>query len=120
MFSKIREWQESGLSQAAFCKQSNVAYGNFHYWYKRFRNVDFPAKSGFAPLQISSIQQRNRGRFNVTLHWEGEDLLLCDLAKKVGISQKLLRTRLAQGMLLQDAVIAWNYCTNKPLNQNQN
>jgi hypothetical protein len=56
MFSKIREWQESGLSQAAFCKQSNVAYGNFHYWYKRFRNVDSPAKSGFAPLQISSIE----------------------------------------------------------------
>ena len=56
MFSKIREWQVSGLSQTAFCKQSNVAYGNFHYWYKRFRSVDEAGKAGFAPLQITAIE----------------------------------------------------------------
>jgi hypothetical protein len=56
MFSKIREWQVSGLSQKAFCKQANVGYGNFHYWYKRFRDVDPPAEAGFAPLQISAIE----------------------------------------------------------------
>jgi len=56
MFSKIREWQVSGLSQKSFCKQSNVAYCNFHYWYKRFRDVDPAAGPGFAPLQISAIE----------------------------------------------------------------
>jgi hypothetical protein len=55
MFSKIREWQVSGLSQTAFCKQSNVGYGNFHYWYKRFRCVDAPDQVGFAPLQVSDL-----------------------------------------------------------------
>jgi hypothetical protein len=55
MFSKIREWQASGLSQMAFCKQSNVAYGNFHYWYKRFRSVDSPAQAGFSPLQVLDL-----------------------------------------------------------------
>jgi len=56
MFSKIRERQGSGLSQKAFCKQANVGYGNFHYWYKRFRSIDPPAQVGFAPLQISAIE----------------------------------------------------------------
>jgi hypothetical protein len=56
MFSKIREWQTSGLSQKAFCKQSNVAYGHFHYWYKRFRDVDPAAQAGFAPLQVSAME----------------------------------------------------------------
>jgi hypothetical protein len=58
MFSKIREWQVSGLSQKAFCKQSNVGYGNFHYWYKRFRHIDPPAQATFTPLQISAIDTR--------------------------------------------------------------
>ncbi len=56
MFSKIREWQQSGLSQKAFCKQYNVTYSNFHYWYKRFRDVDPPRSSGFVPLQISDAR----------------------------------------------------------------
>ncbi len=55
MFSKIREWQQSGLSQKAFCEQCNITYGNFHYWYKRFREVDPQRSSGFVPLQISDI-----------------------------------------------------------------
>ena len=52
MFSKIREWQSCGLSQKAFCEQSNVSYSNFHYWYKRFRDVDPIPSDGFVPLQI--------------------------------------------------------------------
>ncbi len=52
MFSKIREWQESGLNQKAFCEQYNVSYSNFHYWYKRFRDASPPAAGGFVPLQI--------------------------------------------------------------------
>jgi len=55
MFSKIRDWQESGLSQKAFCEQYNVSYSNFHYWYKRFRDVDPPAWPRFVPLQISDM-----------------------------------------------------------------
>ncbi len=52
MFSKISEWQSSGLSQKAFCEQFNVSYSNFHYWYKRFRDVDPPSAGGFVPLQM--------------------------------------------------------------------
>jgi hypothetical protein len=37
MFSKISEWQLSGLSQKAFCEKQNLKYFVFHYWYKRYR-----------------------------------------------------------------------------------
>jgi hypothetical protein len=37
-FERIINWQQSGLSQKAWCEQNNVAYGVFHYWYRRFRN----------------------------------------------------------------------------------
>ncbi len=56
MFSKIREWQASVLSQKAFCQQYKVTYSNFHYWYKRFRDASPPASAGFIPLQISDTE----------------------------------------------------------------
>jgi hypothetical protein len=44
MFSVISLWQQSGLSQKAWCQQNNMAYATFHYWYKRFR--DQPTATG--------------------------------------------------------------------------
>lgn len=37
MFKCIRRWQQSGLTQKAWCEKSNIAYATFHYWYKRYR-----------------------------------------------------------------------------------
>ncbi|MGI8635775.1 MAG: IS66 family insertion sequence element accessory protein TnpA, partial [Segetibacter sp.] len=34
MFDRIDQWQQSGLSQKAFCEQVNLSYHIFHYWYK--------------------------------------------------------------------------------------
>ena len=38
MFDVISQWQQSGLSQKAWCEQKGIAYSSFHYWYKRYRN----------------------------------------------------------------------------------
>ena len=37
MFSLIASWQQSGLSQKAFCQQNNLGYHVFHYWYRVYR-----------------------------------------------------------------------------------
>ena len=37
MFEMISNWQQSGLSQKAWCEQANIAYSSFHYWYRRYR-----------------------------------------------------------------------------------
>ncbi len=56
MFKMITSWQQSGLTQKAFCEQNAIRYHVFHYWYKCFRNGQTPAKDeGFIPLKIQAV-----------------------------------------------------------------
>jgi hypothetical protein len=58
----IRNWQKSGLSQAAFCRQNNLTSSAFYAWHRRFRDgeVEYPfsneveseSASNFIPVQI--------------------------------------------------------------------
>ena len=53
MFSMINEWQQSSLTQKAWCEQHAMRYHVFHYWYKRYRDAQAVDKEpGFIPLQI--------------------------------------------------------------------
>lgn len=54
MFGHIEQWQQSGLSQKAFCGQVNLSYHIFHYWYKRYRNKESMPASSFIKLAVSS------------------------------------------------------------------
>jgi hypothetical protein len=44
-----QEWQQSGLSRKAFCKQHGIACATFNYWYKRFTSE---SASGFSKIPI--------------------------------------------------------------------
>ncbi len=56
MLAMITSWQQSGLSQKAYCLQHNIRYHVFHYWYKCFRDLQSPAKDeGFIPLKIQPV-----------------------------------------------------------------
>ena len=50
MFDHIDKWQQSGLSQKAFCGQSDLSYHIFHYWYKRYRMRENKPASSFIKL----------------------------------------------------------------------
>jgi hypothetical protein len=53
MFSMIGCWQQSGLSQKAYCEQNGIRYHVFHYWYKRYREKQIPQKeAGFVSLTL--------------------------------------------------------------------
>lgn len=57
MFKGISRWQDSGLTQKAWCEKNKVAYGTFHYWYKRYRAKEKPAldqktAGGFVQLMV--------------------------------------------------------------------
>lgn len=43
MFKGIIRWQQSVLSQKAWCEKNDIAYATFHYWYRRFRTTEVPA-----------------------------------------------------------------------------
>jgi hypothetical protein len=57
MFKGICRWQHSGLTQKAWCDKNKIAYGTFHYWYKRYRTsekrvVGQDATEGFVQLMV--------------------------------------------------------------------
>ena len=54
MFSLISAWQQSGLSQRAYCEHHGVRYSLFHYWYKRYRDEQSTPleKASFVPLHL--------------------------------------------------------------------
>ena len=54
MFGYIDQWQQSGLTQKAFCQQVNLAYHVFHYWYKRYRITESNPASSFIKLGVCS------------------------------------------------------------------
>ena len=43
------QWEQSGLSRRAFCKQHNIAYQTFNYWYKR---IISKGGSGFSQISL--------------------------------------------------------------------
>ena len=49
----IKQWQESGLSQRAFCAAGNIAYHIFHYWYGVYRSNQ-NATGSFLPVKIAA------------------------------------------------------------------
>ena len=54
IFGKISAWQQSGLTQKAFCQQHNIAYHVFHYYYGRFRIKENDKPASFIKLQLPS------------------------------------------------------------------
>ena len=57
MFSMIENWKQSGLSQKAYCRQQNLSYHVFHYWYKVYRDHEGEGSSkqaSFVPLHIQA------------------------------------------------------------------
>ena len=48
----IPMWQQSGLSQKAFCAANNIAYHTFHYWYRVYK-ANQKHKGAFLPVSIT-------------------------------------------------------------------
>jgi hypothetical protein len=49
---QIEKWQESNLSQSAFCKQSGVKLSTFMYWRSVLSPLENKKMPIFAPLKI--------------------------------------------------------------------
>ena len=55
MFGLIESWQQSGIDQKSFCKAQGIAYGTFHYWFKRYRQrtLGQSNEAGFKKIEIT-------------------------------------------------------------------
>jgi hypothetical protein len=50
----INEWQTSGLSKKAFCRERNITNQTFHYWIKRLNKISSP---GFTEVTIQTDER---------------------------------------------------------------
>jgi hypothetical protein len=52
-FEMIVQWQQSGLTQRAFCAAHNIAYHVFHYYYGVYRSSQNTSES-FLPVKVAA------------------------------------------------------------------
>ena len=50
-FSRIKDWQKSNLSQAAYCKHNAFNLSTFYYWHVLFRKSQRPSLSSFVAVK---------------------------------------------------------------------
>lgn len=53
LLEMITRWQNSGLTQTAFCTNNDIAYHVFHYWYGVYR-TNQNSTGSFVPVKIST------------------------------------------------------------------
>jgi hypothetical protein len=58
-FKMITQWQQSGLSQTAFCAANKIAYHVFHYYYGVYRSNKTSSDS-FLPVKVTSAVSREQ------------------------------------------------------------
>jgi hypothetical protein len=64
MFKGISRWQQSGLTQKAWCDKNKITYATFHYWYRRYRTSEKPvldqhSSEGFVQLRVDGNSSGN-------------------------------------------------------------
>lgn len=67
---RIRDWEQSGLSGAAFCKQHGLVYHQFAYWKRQVREP----KAGDAQTQASrlvKVAQASGAEHGITIRLPG-------------------------------------------------
>jgi hypothetical protein len=59
MFISIASWQQSDLSQKEWCRQQDIAYHIFHYWYKVYRKENPQPGNTSSFLRLSVKPEAN-------------------------------------------------------------
>ncbi len=54
MISLIEAWKISSLPQHVFCKEHQVPYNIFQYWYRKFKKENNKEVSDFVEMKIKS------------------------------------------------------------------
>jgi hypothetical protein len=59
MFASIVSWQQSDLSQKEWCRQQDIAYHIFHYWYRVYREEHQQPGKGDSFVRLSVKPEAN-------------------------------------------------------------
>lgn len=83
MFSLIKKWQESGISQKEFCIRHDLSEHAFYYWLRKYKLAHHTSNNGFLPVEISSPV--NDTRVDIQIYYPNGVLVTLD--KSVSISR---------------------------------
>ena len=63
MFSLIEVWKSSDKSQIEFCREKDIAYHKFHYWFRKYtrQNLASTPQSSFTRIKVSTQQVVSSG-----------------------------------------------------------
>lgn len=53
MFSLIKKWKASGITQRDFCNRHDLSIPTFHYWLRKYKQIYHSSENGFVPVEIS-------------------------------------------------------------------
>jgi transposase-like protein len=51
----IEQWKESGMTQAAFCREYKISESLFYYWHRRYKQEN--NQNNFLPVQIKAVNK---------------------------------------------------------------
>ncbi len=77
----IKNWKESGLSKAEYCRRRDIRYGKFKWWESRLKEKELFLPVCILPEKISvekfcGIEIHGPGVFSIILKGEFEESLL--------------------------------------------
>lgn len=83
----INAWQDSGLSQAAYCQDQQLSLASFGYWRKRCSDSFSPPVPSVIPVLRESLrngaQLRSPGGWQIMLPADLEATVLCKLLTRL-------------------------------------
>ncbi len=53
MFASIASWQSSECSQKEWCRQQEISYHIFHYWYRKYRQQHPESENATAFVRLA-------------------------------------------------------------------
>lgn len=79
MYSLIRKWESSGLSQEQFFGQHGITKSTFGYWRKKYLKEigDNKRKESFIPVKIDKADKTHRGTEVLELVYPNGVRLVC-------------------------------------------
>jgi len=51
MLRHVKEWQQSGMSQIAYCQEQGISFSKFNYWVRKARPSAEPT-GGFVSIKV--------------------------------------------------------------------
>ncbi len=87
----VRRWQDSGLSQAEYCRRNELKWSRFHYWRKRLQEtatavtlVQVPVTNGLGCQPCQELTLVLGDRFKVEIGDEFNPSTLAKLVDTLG------------------------------------